>query len=82
MPTDPQAKADKLYHDILDILEDLAAVYVDAEEMQAEEDAEKFDPDDLLDSLVEEATERGLDEEASERAFKAIAALGKKAVEA
>lgn len=82
MPKDPHAQADKIYHDILDLLEELAAVYTDAaNEEEKEDDEESLDVDDVIDAVVEEAAERGLDEETADRAFKAIAALAKKTAE-
>lgn len=83
MPKDPHAQADKIYHGILDLLEELAAVYADAaggDDVKDDED-ETLDVDDVIDAVVEEAAERGLDEETADRAFKAIAALAKKTAE-
>lgn len=82
MVRDPHAKADKLYRQILELLEEMTAMYADATEDEAEEDdVEPMKEEDMIDAIVGEAVERGLDEELTERAFKNIAALVKKSAE-
>lgn len=76
---DPHALADKLYRDILDMVEELVAVYADAENSE-DDDGEGFNLEEVLDGVVEEAAERGLDEQASSRVFNMIDALAKKSV--
>lgn len=83
MVKDPHAQAEKLYHQLLELLEEMNAVYTDVDTSDTEDDeAEPVDIDDVIDGLVEEAAERGLDEEAAERVFKSMAAFAKKAQEA
>ncbi len=65
---------------VLDALEELEALYVDAETPQDEE-ADRESDQEVLDRIVEEATERGMDEEGIERAFRALLAYAKKSAE-
>jgi len=83
MSKDPHAQADKIYREILELLEQLSVVYAEAANSEDEKDDEdeSLDVDDVIDAMIEEAAERGLDEETADRAFKAIAALAKKTAE-
>lgn len=74
-------QAEKIYQQILDQLEALWLLYADADDNEEEEDDEQVDNRDIADAMVEEAAERGMDEESVERVFKSIAALAKKAEE-
>lgn len=84
MPTDLHAATLKIYREILDQLEELKDVYSDATD---DDDAETTDDEDsgaqqdVLDAIIEEAAERGIDEEDVSRVFKAIGAIAKKAQE-
>lgn len=67
---------------MLDLLEELAAVYTEADDSEEDDDdVVKVDIDDVIDGLVEEAVERGLDEEAAERVLKAAVSFAKKSAE-
>lgn len=83
MPTDLNAPTLKIYREILEQLEELKDLYADAaaEEEEGADDDEKETQQDVLDAIVEEAAERGLDEEDITRVFKAIAIISKKALE-
>ncbi len=82
MVKDPDIQAEKLYRQMLDLLEELAAIYTDAsEEEEEDDDSAPVDIDDVIDGLVEEAVERGLDEEAAERVLKAAVSFAKKSAE-
>ena len=78
MPKDPQEQAEKLYEQMLDLLEQIGHFYANVDGDDAEE---PFDDQDVLDMMAEEAAERGLDEESIRRVFAAIAALGRKSRE-
>ena len=75
MVKDPHPQATKMYRQILDILEELALLSTDATEEEEVDDSEAQVDTDIVDAMVEEATERGMDEESAERVFKSIAAL-------
>ena len=75
MVKDPHPQATKMYRQILDILEELALLSTDATEEEEVDDSEPQVDTDIVDAMVEEAAERGLDEESAERVFKSIAAL-------
>ncbi len=81
MTNEPNAQAEKIFREILDLLEELATAFTDArdnEEDLQEDETIDVDPVDLI---VEEAAERGLDEEQVERVFKSIMSLARKASE-
>lgn len=83
MVKDPNAQAEKLYQQLLELLEEMSALYADAKEEEEEDDeGVAVDIDDVIDGLVEEGAERGLDEETTERVFKAVKAFAEKAAEA
>lgn len=83
MSGDPHAQAEKIYEQMLALLEHLTSAYAEAAEMNEEDDeGRKIDLDELTDIIVEEAVERGLEEEDVTRIFKSIAAYAKKASEA
>jgi chorismate mutase len=81
MAKDPHAEAEKLYQQILDALEEMTHVYMDAGAAETEDDEGGIEDDDIVDMMIEEAAERGLDEESVNRVFKAVAMLAKKAQE-
>ena len=82
MAKDPQATAEKAFSQTLDLLEELSTLFVEGEDDdEKEDDAEEFDIQDVIDMAVEEAAERGLDEEAAERLFKAMAHFAEKNAE-
>lgn len=82
MAKDPHVQAEKVYREMLNLLETLSAIYSDADDAQ-EDDDERDDREieDVIDAVVEEAADRGIDEETAERVFKSIAAFAKKASE-
>jgi hypothetical protein len=80
MAKDPHAQAQNIYHEILDRLEELVAVYADMTSDDDEGDiAEQME--DVLDGVVQEASERGLDERTADRLFNAIAVFAQKSAE-
>lgn len=80
MAKDPQAQAQNIYHSILDLLEELVAVYTEMEASEDEDDvADQMQ--EAIDGVVQEAGERGLDEPTAERLFKAIATFAHKSAE-
>ncbi len=83
MPTDLHAPTLKIYREILEQLEELKDLYTDAgtEEEGGMDDDEKEAQQDVLDAIVEEAAERGIEEDDSIRIYKAIGLLAKKAQE-
>lgn len=80
MAKDPQAQAENILQQMLDLLEELTAVYTDSSD-DDEDDGNALEMDEVIDGIVEEAAERGLDEEAAGRIFRAIAAYAKKSSE-
>lgn len=80
MAKDPQAQAENILQQMLDLLEELTSVYTDSGE-EEEDSALALEMDGVIDSIVDEAAERGLDEEAAGRIFRAIAAYAKKSSE-
>ncbi len=80
MAKDPQAQAQSIYHEILDRLEELVAAYADMTSDDDEGDVVE-QMQDVIDGVVQEAGERGLDETTAERLFKAIAAFAQKSAE-
>jgi hypothetical protein len=76
-------QAEKIYKQILEELEELWLLYADSED-EEEDGVDEPDDDkrDLVELMVEDGTERGIDEESLEKVFKAIALLGKKAQDA
>jgi len=80
MAKDPHAHAEKIYHALLDLFEELVAVYTDMTSDDDENDvAERMS--DIIDEIVQEAGERGLDENGADKLFHAIAAYAQKASE-
>ncbi len=81
---DSHDQAEKIYKQILDQLEELWLLYADAdaeEEDTVDEPAED-DNRDIVEAMVEDGTERGMDEESLEKIFKGISVLAKKAQDA
>ena len=74
-------KAEKIYKQILDSLEEIWLLYADAddEEEKEEDGGDNVSDRDIVDAMIEEATERGIDEESVEKVVKAISALATKA---
>ncbi len=83
MPTDLHAPTLKIYREILEQLEELKDLYSDAsaDAEEGADDDEREAQQDVLDVIIEEAAERGLDEEDVTRVFKAVGAISKKAQE-
>ena len=83
MPTDLHAPTLKIYREILEQLEELKDLYADASEDDegGADDDEKEAQQDVLDAIVEEAAERGIEEDDAMRIYKAIGLLAKKAQE-
>ncbi len=84
MVSDPHDEAEKIYEQILDLLEQLHLLYAEGGDTESD-DAEDVVPvihdHDIVELMTEGAGERGMDEEAAERVFKAISQLAKKAKE-
>ncbi len=79
---DLHAPTMKIYREILEQLEELKDLYTDSgAEGEGQDDDEKEAQQDVLDAIVEEAAERGIDEDDSIRIYKAIGLLAKKAQE-
>ncbi len=76
MPIQSTTRAAETYEQILDLIEDLIAQTADAAD-----DIEDgvIDHAGIVHNIVEEAGERGLDEDQIEKIFKAISALARKA---
>lgn len=81
MAPDLHAPTLKIYREILSQLEELKDLYGDISDADGEEDDEQGAQADVLDVIIEEATERGMDEEDVARVFKAVAVISKKALE-
>lgn len=82
MVKDPHAQAEKIYGQMIDLLEELSLIYSDAADGEDEDQDEFAAADrDIVEGLIEEGVERGMDEESVERVFKSIAAFAKKARE-
>ena len=83
MPKPSDDRAENIYRQILDLLEELWLASSDTgEAVEEEEEAAGSAPDhDFVDEMVEDATSRGIDEESAEKVFKAVSALAKKAQE-
>ena len=85
MAKSPHASAEKLYQQLLDLLEELSVLYTDKGVEDDEEDDdggdEVLEDKEIISALVEEAGERGLDEASTERAFKAVALCARKSAE-
>lgn len=72
----------KIYREILEQLEELKDLYSDSgAEGEGADDDEKEAQQDVLDAIIEEAAERGIEEDDSMRIYKAIGLLAKKAQE-
>lgn len=78
MAKDPHAQAENIYHDLLNLLEELVAVYSDMNTDDDEGDAAER-MQDIIDEIVQEAGERGLDENGAGRLFQAISTYVQKA---
>lgn len=81
---EPHDQAEKIYKQILDQLEELWLLYADAEEEEEDGVDEASDDDnrDIVEAMVEDGTERGMDEETLEKIFKGVSLLAKKAQDA
>lgn len=81
--TSPHDQSEKIYRQILDQLEELWLLYADSEDEEENPDEGTDENDrDIVDAMVEDGTERGIDEESLEKVFKAVSALAKKAQDA
>jgi hypothetical protein len=83
MTSDLHAATLKIYREILEQLEEIKDLYTDsaADGEDLEADDEREAQQDVVDAIIEEAAERGLDEEDTARVFKAVAIIAKKALE-
>jgi DNA-binding transcriptional regulator GbsR (MarR family) len=83
MAHDLHAPTLKIYREILEQLEELKDLYADSSdnENDREVDDEAEAQQDVLDAIVEEAAERGIEEDDALRIYKAIGLLAKKAQE-
>ncbi len=83
MPTDLHAPTLKIYREILDQLEELKDLHAEAADADSlgDDDEEREAQQDVMDAILEEAAERGLDEEDMARVFKAVGIIVKKAQE-
>ncbi len=81
--TSPHDQSEKIYKQILEQLEELWLLYADTDDEEEDEDEGGSEDDrDIVDAMVEDGTERGIDEESLEKVFKAVSALAKKAQDA
>ncbi len=81
--TSPHDQSEKIYRQILDQLEELWLIYADTDDAEENPDEGTDENDrDIVDAMVEDGTERGIDEESLEKVYKAITALAKKAQDA
>lgn len=73
----------KIYREILSQLEELKDLYTDVADGDGDghDDDEREAQQDVLDAIIEEAAERGMDEEDVSRVFKAVGIISKKAQE-
>ena len=81
MPKDLHQETQKRYQQILDALEELNALYAEEEGEEKEEEEGEVVEQDIVDLMAEEAAERGLDEDSTEKVFRAVSAFVKKAKE-
>ncbi len=83
MPPELHAPTLKIYREILTQLQELKDLYADAaaDDEAGVDDDERETQQDVLDAIIEDATERGMDEEDVARVFKAVAIIAKKAQE-
>ncbi len=81
MAKNPHEQAEKFYLQILDSLEGITLLYAETAEAEEGED-DALDDSDIVDMMIEEAIERGMDEQSVNLVFKAISALARKAREA
>lgn len=83
MPPDLHTPTLKIYRAILEQLEELKDLYTDAaaDDEDGADDDDREVQQDVLDVIIEEAAERGLDEEDVARVFKAVSIISKKAQE-
>lgn len=83
MAKDLHAPTLKIYREILDQLEELKDIHADAADADTlgDDDEEREAQQDVMDAIIEEAAERGLDEEDMARVFKAVGIIAKKAQE-
>ncbi len=72
----PAAQTEKLFHDLIDLLEELTSALADRDDEREPDDAE-LDADDAIAAAVEEAEDRGIDGEAAERFLKAALAAAR-----
>jgi len=75
---DYHAQLDKLYQQLLEVLEEMAALASDVAE-DDEEDISPLGERESIDALVEVAEEHGLDPDSTGRVLKAVAAFVKEA---
>lgn len=83
MAKDLHAPTLKIYREILSQLEELKELHAEAADADTlgDDDEEKEAQQDVLDAIVEEAAEQGMDEEDVSRVFKAVGLIAKKAQE-
>ncbi len=82
MPTVTHAKTEKVFREMVDLLEELMSVYVDMDaDKEREEEEGGITEEDLLAVMVEEAEDRGLDGELTERCLKAAVTAARKSAE-
>lgn len=82
MPTTTHAKSEKVFREMVDLLEELMSVYIAADsDKEREEDEGGIADEDLFSVIVEEAEDRGLNGEWTERFLKAAVAAAKKSAE-
>ena len=79
MPTAQRSvtQTEKLFMQMLDLIEEITLTYADREEEEEESERER----EALTALTEEAAERGLDEDQVERIFRGILTLARNARE-
>ncbi len=82
MPTASHVRTEKVFREMVDLLEELMSVYADADtDKEQEEEEGGIGVDELIDVMVEEAEDRGLEGELTERFLKAAVTAAKKSAE-
>jgi hypothetical protein len=82
MPVTPHLPSEKILREMLDLLEHLTSVYAEVEEeAERDEDDGAMEESEVIDMIVEEAEDRGIDGETAERFLSAAVAAARKSAE-
>lgn len=82
MPTATHALTEKVFREMVDLLEELMSAFTDADtEKEPDDDEGGITEEDLIAVMVEEAEDRGLDGELTERFLKSAVTAAKKSAE-